>query len=690
MNESYIKLLELLSFEQSLERGEMREKVERGERIGSQQRKGFVHKLDQSTASYYFTNFPEDAKVNVLWSKFARYGRVGEVYVPKKLDKQGKRFRFVKFREVRNTEELLSRLGDVWLGSFKLRVNLSRFNRDDRKREEPADVPESSAEVEARTQAGRLFKAALVDRAKKGDETAAERCNGEKQNPNEVVWEVEVETEVMAKLKGAYVGFLTTHKEAQAIQQNFILDGYQNIKVAPLGYLKVLISSFVAGEVAEVVSTVGWWCTWFDRFEEWSPNLVSNQRSIWVRCFGVPLHAWGIALFRSLAFKFGYFVEVDEPTKNFQRCDMARIRIGSSQQNLIDAKMVVAVLGKRFEIKVLEEIGGSGDDGVRNRCGCMGYNEPASSRGSVDGGSVLTVADSVVESGSDESWSKGEDDHVMLGVGREEVGQRRVEDVKGKGAQEVNVSDLNSNLLGNSSDKRNVKVNDALGEGSGECQKSVGVGEKSNRGVGGGSDKVGDVTCRSDDLAGVGGVLVGSGQDEGYRSDGLIEYGPRILRTKQRDIPFIGPVDQRRLGSSQRRGGWSSVKVVSQDKIVGCIRPISTVGGPSRSSEREVGKGVLEFSSLADRGRKRKVKKNHLPFRHANKFQHFKYFFRRTGGEVRRRKIRRCDERMGSRESSNESDPIVSSSVVVESENANIISASNAQEFELEVVTTTF
>jgi hypothetical protein len=69
------------------------------------------------------------------------------------------------------------------------------------------------------------------------------------------------------------------------------LHRYHNIKVPPLGHLIVLLSSAVVGEVQQLV---GWWRTWFDRFEEWSPNLVSNQRTVWLRCYGVPLHAWGM------------------------------------------------------------------------------------------------------------------------------------------------------------------------------------------------------------------------------------------------------------------------------------------------------------------------------------------------------------------------------------------------------------
>jgi hypothetical protein len=66
----------------------VREGVVRGGRNGSvngeaevQCRKGFVHILDQETTSYFFTNFSKGVKAIDLWSKFARFGRVGKVYV---------------------------------------------------------------------------------------------------------------------------------------------------------------------------------------------------------------------------------------------------------------------------------------------------------------------------------------------------------------------------------------------------------------------------------------------------------------------------------------------------------------------------------------------------------------------------------------------------------------------------------
>jgi hypothetical protein len=75
----------------------MRESVEReslGKRGNSRYSKGksidFLQHLDNTTTSFFFTNFPEDALSEELWRLFLKFGRVWEVYIPKKVDKRGR------------------------------------------------------------------------------------------------------------------------------------------------------------------------------------------------------------------------------------------------------------------------------------------------------------------------------------------------------------------------------------------------------------------------------------------------------------------------------------------------------------------------------------------------------------------------------------------------------------------------
>lgn len=93
---------------------------------------GFFKHWDQITTSYFFTHFPEELHYTDLWKVFARFGRVGEVFMPKKRDKWGRRFGFVKFLEVSDEAGLTRRLEEVWWGDMKLKVNRARFGRDDK------------------------------------------------------------------------------------------------------------------------------------------------------------------------------------------------------------------------------------------------------------------------------------------------------------------------------------------------------------------------------------------------------------------------------------------------------------------------------------------------------------------------------------------------------------------------------
>ncbi|GAU09987.1 hypothetical protein TSUD_393040 [Trifolium subterraneum] len=386
----------------------MREKGEResvGERRSRGKQRGYVHRLDSEATSFFFTNFPDDIKAVDLWPRFARFGRVGEVYIPSKVDKQGRRFGFVKFREVKEASELLRRLSNIWIGTFKLRINLSKFVR----RAEATQWEEGHREGNGgqRVRDGKSFKVALAGEKEVdagvvvGTSAQGGQLKKVVASESEVVWEVEAEEERMASLVGAFVGFLVEDKDAQSLQNNFRMSGFHSLKVTVMGFKQVLLWSDKADEVKEVVETVGWWCSLFEKLVPWSPDLISNHRVIWLGCFGVPIHAWGVDLFRALAFKYGRFIEIDANTSNLKRCDVARVKIVTKNPKLIDSVMVVKVCDQRFEIKVLEESGNWSEDGR----GCLnfspGWQEEQSSRASHDGDSNCAVVEGCFsESGS--------------------------------------------------------------------------------------------------------------------------------------------------------------------------------------------------------------------------------------------------------------------------------------------------
>lgn len=57
----------------------------------------------RDTTSFFFTNFPDNFGEVDMWKIFSRWVSVGEVFIPPKRDKFGKRFGFVRFKFVENS-----------------------------------------------------------------------------------------------------------------------------------------------------------------------------------------------------------------------------------------------------------------------------------------------------------------------------------------------------------------------------------------------------------------------------------------------------------------------------------------------------------------------------------------------------------------------------------------------------------
>jgi hypothetical protein len=274
----------------------MREKVERegvggegGSRALAERQKEFIHNIDHNATSFYFTNFPEDLKTTDLKEIFSKYGHVGDVYIPLKVDKWGKRFGFVKFKDVEDVEEMSRCLADVWVGTFKLRINHSRFGRNEGGKSKVKEDPKRVGNGDYRSVHHELsFSNVVSHRA---------GCSGgdnEGGHSNHSL-KVPVDSSQLQSLKRSFVGFLLPEVEVRVIRTTLLMEGLQNISVTPMGGNMVLLFSTKVGELERMIKAKEEWIGYyFFKVRPWSPNMVNVKRELWVNVFGIPLHAWGV------------------------------------------------------------------------------------------------------------------------------------------------------------------------------------------------------------------------------------------------------------------------------------------------------------------------------------------------------------------------------------------------------------
>ncbi|GAU37583.1 hypothetical protein TSUD_395550 [Trifolium subterraneum] len=184
---------------------------------------------------------------------------------------KGRRFGFVKFKEVNEVETLSESLRDVWLSTYKLRVNRSRFASSDSKElvQQENSNQRSPTRLEQR-QVGRSFRNAVL-------------------GIKESVMKVPVNEALCKELQGSMVGTLACEKDVRRIQTTMHMEGFQSIFVTHMGGNMALIRSSVEGDVERMLrSKKDSLNYYFSKLKPWNPGLLAVQREVWIQVYGIP------------------------------------------------------------------------------------------------------------------------------------------------------------------------------------------------------------------------------------------------------------------------------------------------------------------------------------------------------------------------------------------------------------------
>lgn len=273
---------------------------------------------DRDSISFFFTKFPEDAKHSELWKLFAKFGYVGDVFLAKKLDKWGRKFGFVKYKEVLNVEDLATRLEHVWFDNVRLKVNLARFGREERSPVAVQYGEERSGGGAALVIPGVSFKAAMT-KVSGAAQTGGVESACLQVNPSE---------DMLRLLEAVYVGELRCIEDPIQVQQRFVMEGIGGVRITGMGDSLVLLLESVSGAVGRAAkSHEMWWWGMFKSVKKWSLQCVAVKIRIWLKVLGIPLHVWDGELFKTIRAFLGEFLDFDEDTIGRRRLDLARILV---------------------------------------------------------------------------------------------------------------------------------------------------------------------------------------------------------------------------------------------------------------------------------------------------------------------------------------------------------------------------
>ncbi|WJX40939.1 hypothetical protein P8452_28362 [Trifolium repens] len=243
---------------------------------------------------------------------------------------------------------------DIWFGSYKLWANVARFTKEGGFQNELGGKRHTLDGRNKETEIKRLkHNEAPVrsrkigwDRTKVGNLSYAEAAGRKADGAVE-------EDRVWAR-KGL-IGMVKNIDEVPLIQQKILDVGITTVKIIPMGGKKVFIQPLEDEDLWDLVKDAEEFY-WFVNIKEWNPKEISSDRSIWIRVYGVPVHAWRENFFKRILECTGEVIVLDDDTLKKRRFDYARVLIRTSALSFINQVEKVKIDEDFFVVRLLEEV----------------------------------------------------------------------------------------------------------------------------------------------------------------------------------------------------------------------------------------------------------------------------------------------------------------------------------------------
>ena len=340
--------------------------------------------------SFFFTNFSEHFFERDMWKVFQRWGRVLDVFISRKLNARNRRFGFVRFQGVINAASLERKLDAIWIGTWKLQVNLPKYRRK--------EVPRRDWNDNQRQERSRNIWQPKVQQ--KQVLSFAQVVSGEyarRSQESESVSIINVEMESPSWLEGCFVGSIKEVSCLQSIKESFVMGGFSLIRLRYLGESCVLLSCDVAGVLEKLIAdNKDWFDGLFSSIVPWDGSFEIKERFVWVRCRGIPLQFWCYQCFINLGVYVGEVIQIDEATLKKETLEFARFRVKVSAASLVSLMKDFLINGLPCKVWFEEEV--SVPDWKLNRFSGKwngGYSEVDTEVGSEEGGAGGSLCDSV-------------------------------------------------------------------------------------------------------------------------------------------------------------------------------------------------------------------------------------------------------------------------------------------------------
>ncbi|KAK9053190.1 hypothetical protein SSX86_029822 [Deinandra increscens subsp. villosa] len=354
-------------------------------------------KESEREESFYVADLPNGCSGRFLWEAFKKMGNISDAFVPGRRDWRGRQFGFVRFKGVRDVEEMLQKLRGVTVDGAKMRVFISKFKREQWMPKQHRQFDERVAQSSSRTRWEReangnvwyertkrqnwaevvkgndvnqgVGRNVLEDRKGKGivlekhdglekhtgkkSEVRREDTEGSRKQvrieSNPGLWQRHCEGRSL-------IGEIRYLEVLEDMRERMAFMGHENVAMSYLGGMKVILT-FKEGQVARnfMIKQKEGWGRCFSSLRWWNGAEQENERIVQLRIMGVPVMIRDDTTFDKIGEKFGRRVSSSDFSWALDDNSVGRVCIATKELRWIDELVDIEWNNMWFTVWVRED-----------------------------------------------------------------------------------------------------------------------------------------------------------------------------------------------------------------------------------------------------------------------------------------------------------------------------------------------
>ncbi|KAI3775614.1 hypothetical protein L1987_50195 [Smallanthus sonchifolius] len=278
-----------------------------------------------NTTTFFVSNLPAGCSSNRLWRAFVHLGNLEDAFVPRKLNRAGNGFGFIRFSGIFGVNSWISTLKDVTVDGVVIEINVAKYGRDGKANKVPAFADGDIRNMESSKGREHLGKQAegrrhvpypSCGRSSRKVESGGSfkqvllGCKSAESRNISIVLP-KMDSKAKREWSGrSLIGEVFNLEIMDSLRTDMFNEKMMGATVRFVGGLKIMLTfgdSLMADEFRR--SQFDLWSQWFSRSYAWEGELGEYERLAWIIVKGIPACLWDRHVFDGIGERVGRLIQ---------------------------------------------------------------------------------------------------------------------------------------------------------------------------------------------------------------------------------------------------------------------------------------------------------------------------------------------------------------------------------------------